>query len=374
MIVITKIMANIKTVEELVQSFIDKDLSKVVVILDKEIELAKKNNNNTVARRLRNLIIKIRPTSGLFAQSLGAMNNITDDKLDLLIERAQMNFTLNDVVLDTTTTKIVEDIIKEWADYDKLAEYNIYPTNRILFYGPPGTGKTKLAYALSKALDRQLIIVKLDELVSAFLGKTGKNIRDIFELAKREPIVLLLDEIDTIAKHRDDNKELGELKRVVTVLLQNIDNFPSNSILIGATNHENLLDQAIWRRFPLKLKFDLPDKDGRKKLFNLFLRDFKNKINFGTLAELSEGFSGSLIFDVCSYIKKQAILNNNSIISDIDSIKGLLFFSNPNVSNVKVTKKYLYKMCRILKNNNYTLNDISHFSNIPYTTLRDNIK
>ena len=117
---------------------------------------------------------------------------------------------------------------------------------------------------------------RLDSMISSYLGTTSKNIRNLFEYAQKIPCVLFLDEFDAIGKARDDNNELGELKRVVNSLLQNIDNLNNNTLLIAATNHETLLDKAIWRRFNYKLKVDFPDYESRKKLVKLFINNIAN--------------------------------------------------------------------------------------------------
>lgn len=366
-------MANTKIVEKIVEAFIEQDYEKVILLLDNEIELAKNKGNNTVAKRIRNLMLKVKSEPKYSGQSASPMP-ISDIGSELLVERIEPRYSLKEIILDPTNQKVVDDFISEWADYEKLAAHGIFPTNKVLLYGNPGTGKTRLAHALSSALNFPLVLVRLDELISSFLGKTGKNLRDIFELARHQSIILFMDEIDTVAKHRDDIRELGELKRVVTVLLQNIDNFPSNSILIGATNYETLLDHAIWRRFNLKLKFGLPNKLERVKLFKLFLEDFKNDLDFELLANLTEDFSGSSINDICMSMKKRAIINNKTVLHDSDAIQEILIHSNPSFYRLKVDKKKLYRMAQMLKDEGYELADIAKLSGIAYTTLRDNVK
>ncbi|MFX5839347.1 ATP-binding protein, partial [Acinetobacter baumannii] len=118
-----------------------------------------------------------------------------------------------------------------------------------LMYGPPGTGKTRLARHIATELGLELYVARLDGLISSYLGSTSKNIRALFDFAARTPCVLFLDEFDAIAKVRSDDQELGELKRVVNSFLQNLDTLGKHSIILAATNHESLLDAAVWRRF-----------------------------------------------------------------------------------------------------------------------------
>ena len=150
--------------------------------------------------------------------------------------------------------------VAERQDPGKLMRAGLEPTRSALFIGPPGVGKTMAAYWLARELNKPLLILDLAAVMSSFLGRTGNNLRHVLEYAKGMDCVLLLDELDAIAKHRDDRGEIGELKRLVTVLIQQIDDWPSSRVLLAATNHPSLLDSAIWRRFELHIAFPLPDE------------------------------------------------------------------------------------------------------------------
>lgn len=203
------------------------------------------------------------------------------------------------VVLSKENKDNVDIFILSYKNADKLNRAGIESSNRLLMYGPPGCGKTKSAYYIANQLNLPLVVARLDSMISSYLGTTSKNIRYLFEYIEKIPCVLFLDEFDAIAKARDDNNELGELKRVVNSLLQNIDNIGSESILIAATNHEGLLDKAIWRRFDYKLNIGLPDKEARAELIRNFIgEDVGKNINSKDIEYLSmvlDGFSGSEI-------------------------------------------------------------------------------
>ena len=196
-----------------------------------------------------------------------------------------------EVILSQNNADKLASFLLNYRHAEKLYAAGISLVNTLLMYGPPGCGKTKCAYFIAKQLNMPLVIARLDSLISSFLGTTAKNIRSLFEFVQKIPCVLFLDEFDAIAKARDDNNELGELKRVVNSLLQNIDLMSKDSIVIAATNHQHLLDPAVWRRFEYKLEIGLPDATAIKQMIQLFSHQhvtFDEK----TLDEFVAAFAG----------------------------------------------------------------------------------
>lgn len=219
-----------------------------------------------------------------------------------------------DVILSKRNAEELDSFILSYKNADKLNSLGIDVSNTLLLYGPPGCGKTKCAYLIAKKLNLPLVIARIDSIISSYLGTTAKNIRNLFEFVQKIPCVLFLDEFDAIAKARDDNNELGELKRVVNSLLQNVDSMSKDSLLLAATNHQQLLDSAVWRRFDYKLEIELPDKEAICKLIHLFTNqrgDFTEK-DIEQLSTLFYGLSGAEIEEIIIKSIRNSVIHNCS--------------------------------------------------------------
>ncbi|MFK3862820.1 AAA family ATPase [Pseudoalteromonas rhizosphaerae] len=210
-------------------------------------------------------------------------------------------------IYSTDVGEAIEQILLERHHVEELMKEGLLPARSVIFQGAPGLGKTISARWLAKSLNLPLLTLDLATVMSSFLGKTGSNVRAVLEHAMSFPCVLLLDEFDAIAKRRDDDRELGELKRLVTVLLQAIDEWPSSSLLIAATNHGELLDPAIWRRFDIEISFPMPSLETIEKYLEEY---WPEEASDGRAAKHFAGMSFSNIDRELRQAKRERVISS----------------------------------------------------------------
>ncbi|HEL3810145.1 TPA: ATP-binding protein [Stenotrophomonas maltophilia] len=233
---------------------------------------------------------------------------------------------LSDVflALPTGVERRVEDLLDASRHYDVLARAGAAVPPRLLIYGPPGTGKTQTAHWIAANLGLPLLTVRCDTLISSMLGQTSKNLRRVFEYAQSGPSVLFLDEVDALASARGNDRDVGELQRVVVSLLQNIDALEPSTVVVAATNHDRLLDPAVWRRFAFQLPMPLPDAALREELWRRYLSGFgAPTLDYSALARQSGGATGSLIEQVSLDAKRHAVLARQPVVDEGETYRRL---------------------------------------------------
>lgn len=224
---------------------------------------------------------------------------------------------LDNLIMPQTVKDIYQGMVDEQLRAEVLQSYGLEPRNKILLIGPPGNGKTSMAEAIAEALMVPLLTVRYESIIGAYLGETASKLSKLFELAKTRKCVLFFDEFETLGKERGDAHETGEIKRVVSSLLMQIDTLPSYVVAIAATNHESLLDRAAWRRFQIKIEIPRPTRNNLELFFQHFQeeRDFDFGILPSTLAKKTLGLSYAEAEELALEIYRQYVLNipNNNV-------------------------------------------------------------
>lgn len=237
---------------------------------------------------------------------------------------------LKDLVLTKEQEEEIEKMSKAIQYRDYLKRIGLREIGKLLFVGPPGTGKTSTARALSGKLGLPIVEVRLSQITDQYLGETAKNIDRVFELAKRlNPCILFIDEFDFVAKARATD-EHAALKRAVNTLLKAIDEISlveHGVLLIGATNHPAILDHAAWRRFDEIVDFTLPDRDMRKKILDIVLRDIQGSFDTEEIAAKTEGYSGSDLRLIVREAVLGGLITERTVLTQQDLLRGINEFN-----------------------------------------------
>lgn len=226
------------------------------------------------------------------------------------------------LVLQNETSKSLELVVKEHRSSSKLAEAGLLPRRKLLFWGPPGCGKTATAQWLAHQLGLPCGVVRLASLITSYVGETGANVQKVLQIANQTPMVLLIDEADAIAKSRDDENDIGELRRVVNTLLQGLDSFTSkDSIVILASNHTHLFDGALWRRFDDVIEFPLPSEKERLEILHYLTNGIKINGSLATVAKGTAGCSYAEVERAVFEVTKSVVVENRSSATSAEILK-----------------------------------------------------
>lgn len=296
-------MARADILISLVKSALHSDLVTFRRALEVLISEEKSKNHSILAERLTALM---NDSPNKSTNNTPFIQNGTRD----LVFEVKPKKSFSDLILNKELFDLCSELVEEHHRSDLLRSYGLVPRNRVLLAGPPGNGKTSLAEAIAYELMYPLLVVRYDNLIGSYLGETASRLQKVFDTARTRNCVLFFDEFETLGKERGDTKETGEIKRVVSSLLLQIDRLPSHTIVITASNHPELLDKAVWRRFQISAELKNPTKDQRE----MFLEKFEKTSNFsfkrsldGLASKLSSS-SFSEIEDFCVDVLRQSIL------------------------------------------------------------------
>lgn len=277
------------------------DRDRFRILVEAVIAEERANQRHLLADRLSELITTI------------GTGKVRDDHATAvrdLVQEIVPERRLSDLELAPVTRHVVEELVEEQKRSELLRSYGVEPRNRLLLSGPPGNGKTSVAEAMAAELMLPFYVVRYEGVVSSFLGETAARLDNTFEFVRTRRCVLFFDELDTIAKERSDEHETGEIKRVVSTLLLQIDRLPSHVILIGATNHGELLDRAAWRRFQVRAEMPAPTRAQATSYLDRLAQRFGGDIGYAprTLADKLAGGSFAELEEFALDVRRRAVL------------------------------------------------------------------
>lgn len=351
----------------IIEGGLSKDIKKVFNYAKLLAEKVEKDGDSKMAKMIHKAI-ENRAVTTVTMDELLTTPVDQESRLNIVDVNVPSNEDIPVILPKLVEGKII-DFINVVKHQNELIQKGVETSNSLLLYGKPGCGKTTIAKYISKQAGLPLVVARFDAIVSSLLGSTAKNIRKIFDFADNKPCILFLDEFDAIAKARDDQYELGELKRVINSLLQNIDSFAKQNILIAATNHPELLDKAIWRRFNTVIEIELPKEEEIVTLIKTFINDFNTEftVDDKRLDRLSKLFiekSPSDIKTIINNAKAQTVINDRDALQYEDILIELFEFNYR--GNLTIEKLVEY-----LNENGVPQNTIAERMNVSIRQIRN---
>jgi len=315
-------MKTSELIKQLFIAFNKDDKDNFIKIAKEYIEREKRKNHNILAKQLEEALFFNIPNTGSEKEKRYKRNipiPRDNEKGFPLLEIKEFQYSWEHLKLPGDILALLKQIVQEFYESDILASYNLKNKNKILLCGKPGTGKTFSTQVISSVLNIPLVMVRFDAIVSSYLGETAANLKKVFDFIEKGIWIVLFDEVDMIGKNRDDHFEHGEIKRVVNNFLQMLDNFDGDSIIFAATNHQHILDPAIWRRFDEIIFFPLPDFQLRKEILEFYLKPIKKEnLDLYIVAKKTESLSPSDLKMIAHESMKIALLDKRDAINDED--------------------------------------------------------
>ncbi len=311
-------MAAADQIKSLIKSFGEGDEARFFATAMQIAAREARIGHSTFARELKSLIEKAKNSRSKAEFEENRVISLAPLKRELreLIEVSESNIKLVDMVLATPVRKALDRVVSEQKKFDQLRKFNLSPRRKLLLEGPPGCGKTMTAHALAGELGLSVFVIRLDGLISKFMGETIAKLRLIFDAMENYRAVYLFDEFDSIGSDRNQPNDVGEIRRVLNSFLVNIENDQSNSIIIAATNVPDTLDTALFRRFDDIVKYPLPRKEEMIQLIERHLVGFDlcNSKGYSTLASRADGLSyADMVRAIEEAIKEMIILERDCV-------------------------------------------------------------
>ena len=304
-------MAQADLLVELLKSGSNGDLLVFRKIAETLIQEEKTKGHRILAERLTKAL---QPNSFGIRRGLTPNQNSSNGQHKDLIYEIKPERTLDSLILPDKIQDQIKEVVEEQHRAELLHAHNLRARNRVLLAGPPGNGKTTLAEVMAFELMYPLVVVRYETLVGSYLGETSSRLMHLLNYAKTQRCVLFFDEFETLGKERGDNHETGEIKRVVSSLLLQIDDLPDYVVIVAASNHPELLDRAVWRRFQLRIELPGPTRQQLSRYIESFGQRYG--INFGytpgTLAKYLLGLSFAEMEEFCLAVVRRAVLDRKA--------------------------------------------------------------
>lgn len=304
-------MAQADTLVELLKTASSGDQQSFRKVAEKLVQEEKDKGHRILAERL---LKSLQQGANMSARNNSIKRSVSSSSVKDLFYELTPERGLDSLMLSEKIRPLISELVEEQKRAELLHAYNLSPRNRLLLAGPPGNGKTTLVEALAFELMCPLIVIRYESLIGSYLGETSTRIKNLLEYVKSQRCVLFFDEFETLGKERGDTHETGEIKRVVSSLLLQLDELPDYVVLAAASNHPELLDRAVWRRFQLRI--ELP-KPSRAQLSD-FIESIANRsgVNFGyaheTLAKYLLGSNFAEVEEFCLSVIRRAVLDRRT--------------------------------------------------------------
>jgi SpoVK/Ycf46/Vps4 family AAA+-type ATPase len=314
-------MATAEQIKALLRSHIERDENRFYSIALQVAAKEARNGHTKLAGDIKSLVEKAQRLNapsqmGSIRSISTTLTNRSPQELNGLLELSHPAARMAELILSSETQSRIDRIIIEQRQKDKLSQFGLFPRRKMLFTGPPGTGKTLTASILAAELKLPLYTIVLDSLITRFMGETASKLRLIFDHIKQTRAIYFFDEFDAIGTQRGAQNDVGEIRRVLNSFLLFVEQDTSESIIIAATNHPELLDKALYRRFDDIIPFEKPDKENIRKLIKNRLSQFKlTNIKWETVLSKSENLSSAEITRACEDAAKEAVLHNDSTLT-----------------------------------------------------------